>query len=68
MTFDVGSADLDAAVTRLASMGLRSLECHPPTLEELFLSHYRDELDANGVSNAGVVSEISAAAGRGHPT
>jgi len=68
VTFEVDSADLDAAVTRLASMGLRSLECHPPTLEELFLSHYRAELDANGVSNAGVVSEISAAAGRGHPT
>ena len=53
VTFDVDSADLDAAVTRLASMGLRSLECHPPTLEELFLSHYRDELDANGVSTTG---------------
>ena len=49
VSFDVESADLDAAVTRLAALGLRSLECHPPTLEELFLSHYREELDANGV-------------------
>jgi ABC-2 type transport system ATP-binding protein len=48
VSFDVESADLDAAVTALAALGLQSLECHPPTLEELFLSHYRDELDANG--------------------
>jgi len=58
VSFDVESADLDEAVTRLAALGIRSLECHPPTLEELFLSHYRDELDANGVSsNAAVGSD-----------
>ena len=60
ISFDVESTDLDAAVTTLASFGIRSLECHPPTLEELFLSHYRDELEANG---AGSIAPISAVPG-----
>ena len=29
---------------RLGELGVRSLESHPPTLEELFLRHYGDEL------------------------
>jgi ABC-2 type transport system ATP-binding protein len=40
----VDTVDLDGVVRRLSELGVRSLECHPPTLEELFLRHYGDEL------------------------
>jgi ABC-2 type transport system ATP-binding protein len=43
-TFDVDTAQLDHAVTHLAGFGVRSLTSQPPTLEELFLRHYGDEL------------------------
>jgi ABC-2 type transport system ATP-binding protein len=42
--FDVDRAHLDAAVRRLGELGVRSLVSHPPTLEELFLRHYGEEL------------------------
>jgi ABC-2 type transport system ATP-binding protein len=45
VTFDVDSDHLDAAVTALAALGVRSLAAHPPTLEELFLRQYGDEVD-----------------------
>jgi ABC-2 type transport system ATP-binding protein len=41
--FDVDTHDLEAALRRLTDAGVRSLVCHPPTLEELFLRHYGDE-------------------------
>ncbi|WP_059009777.1 ABC transporter ATP-binding protein [Streptomyces specialis] len=44
--FTVDGAHLDGAVRRLAGFGLTSLVSHPPTLEELMLRHYGDELDA----------------------
>ncbi|MEV7186115.1 ABC transporter ATP-binding protein [Kitasatospora sp. NPDC093102] len=46
--FAVDGARLDAAVRALSAAGLRSLVSHPPTLEELMLRHYGDELAANG--------------------
>jgi ABC-2 type transport system ATP-binding protein len=42
--FDVDTARLDAAVQRLSALGIRSLKSTPPTLEELFLRHYGDEI------------------------
>jgi ABC-2 type transport system ATP-binding protein len=42
--FDVDTAQLDHTVTHLAGFGVRSLTSQPPTLEELFLRHYGDEL------------------------
>jgi len=42
--FEVDTDQLDAAVRRLGELGTRSLVSHPPTLEELFLRHYGDEL------------------------
>jgi len=42
--FDVDTVHLEPAVRRLAELGVRSLMSHPPTLEELFLRHYGDEL------------------------
>jgi ABC-2 type transport system ATP-binding protein len=46
VTFDVDSDHLDAAVTALAGLGVRSLAAHPPTLEELFLRQYGEEVPA----------------------
>jgi len=40
----VDTVHLDGVVRRLGELGVRTLECHPPTLEELFLRHYGDEL------------------------
>ena len=44
VTFDVDNAELDAVMRRLAEAGVRSLTSQPPTLEELFLRHYTDDL------------------------
>ena len=44
LRFDVDTVHLEDAVRRLAELGLHSLVSHPPTLEELFLRHYGDEL------------------------
>jgi ABC-2 type transport system ATP-binding protein len=41
---EVEPAQLDEVVGRLAGAGLRSLVSNPPTLEELFLREYGDEL------------------------
>jgi len=42
--FDVDTDRLDGAVRHLTDLGIRSLTSQPPTLEELFLRHYGDEL------------------------
>ena len=46
VTFDVESSHLDGAIAALSALGLRSLTAHPPTLEELFLRHYGQEIPA----------------------
>jgi ABC-2 type transport system ATP-binding protein len=51
--FDVDTPQLGAAITRLGELGVRSLTSHPPTLEELFLRHYGDEVDAGGDRDPG---------------
>jgi ABC-2 type transport system ATP-binding protein len=42
--FDVDTAQLDGALKHLSSFGIRTLTSQPPTLEELFLRHYGDEI------------------------
>ncbi|CAM5573708.1 ABC transporter ATP-binding protein [Streptomyces aurantiogriseus] len=42
--FDVDTDHLDGAVRHLTAFGIRALTSQPPTLEELFLRHYGDEL------------------------
>ncbi|MFI5052754.1 MAG: ATP-binding cassette domain-containing protein [Acidimicrobiia bacterium] len=42
--FDVDNVHLDSVVRRLSELGVRTLISHPPTLEELFLRQYGDEL------------------------
>ena len=42
--FDVDTDALDGAVRHLSGFGIRALNSAPPTLEELFLRHYGEEL------------------------
>ena len=41
--FEVDSDRMGEVVTHLASLGVRSLTSHPPTLEELFMRHYQSK-------------------------
>ncbi|MBB3050061.1 ABC-2 type transport system ATP-binding protein [Prauserella isguenensis] len=50
--FDVDTDSLDEALRRLTDIGVRSLTSTPPTLEELFLRHYTDELPATEAERA----------------
>jgi ABC-2 type transport system ATP-binding protein len=43
---EVDTDHLDALLRRLTEAGVRGLVSQPPTLEELFLRHYQDELPA----------------------
>jgi polyether ionophore transport system ATP-binding protein len=53
-SFDVDTARLDDVVRYLATVGIRTLRSQPPTLEELFLRHYGDELaELEGVAERG---------------
>ena len=45
-TFQVDADALDAVTGRLSALGLTSLVCTPPSLEQLFLQHYGDQLPA----------------------
>ncbi len=45
VTFDVDNDHLDAVMRTLSGLGLRSLVTTPPSLEELFLREYGDDLD-----------------------
>jgi ABC-2 type transport system ATP-binding protein len=47
--FDVDTDQLDPVLRHLTGFGVRSLRSAPPTLEELFLRHYGDELAEDGV-------------------
>lgn len=42
--FAMDGEHLDGAIKHLTGFGIRALTCHPPTLEELMLRHYGDEL------------------------
>jgi polyether ionophore transport system ATP-binding protein len=42
--FAVDAEHLDAVTAQLSALGLTSLVCAPPSLEQLFLQHYGDEL------------------------
>jgi ABC-2 type transport system ATP-binding protein len=48
--FAVDGEHLDGAIQALSRFGIRSLTSQPPTLEELMLRHYGDELRSNGVA------------------
>jgi ABC-2 type transport system ATP-binding protein len=44
VSFQVESDHLDEAIRHLSALGIRSLVSHPPTLEELFLRQYGDDV------------------------
>ncbi|MFC5262746.1 ATP-binding cassette domain-containing protein [Kribbella qitaiheensis] len=54
--FSVDQGDLNAVLTRLVTFDVHSLVSSPPTLEELFLRHYGDDIAAQrtGADLAGV--------------
>lgn len=52
--FEVDGEHVDEAVRALAPLGVRSLTAHPPTLEQLLLRHYGDELRGGGAKAAEV--------------
>lgn len=41
--FEVDSDNIDAALEHLTKLNVRGLTSHPPSLEELFLSHYEEK-------------------------
>jgi ABC-2 type transport system ATP-binding protein len=41
--FQVDADQLDAVLARLSSIGVEALTSRPPTLEELFMRHYRED-------------------------
>jgi ABC-2 type transport system ATP-binding protein len=43
--FDVDTSRLDEALRHVATLGVKTLTSRPPTLEELFLRHYGDEIE-----------------------
>ncbi len=59
VTFDVDGDRLEVVMSQLADFGITSLTCHPPTLEELFLRHYGDELSEAGLDHGGAGSHRS---------
>jgi ABC-2 type transport system ATP-binding protein len=44
VSFEIDSNAIDAALGVIRGAGVQSIAIHPPTLEELFLRHYGDEL------------------------
>jgi ABC-2 type transport system ATP-binding protein len=45
--FSVDPSDLNAVMRRLTDFGIRAMTSSPPTLEELFLRHYGDDIDTD---------------------
>jgi ABC-2 type transport system ATP-binding protein len=50
--FSVDPADLNSVLETLVRYDVRSLTSTPPTLEELFLRHYGDQLDRAAILEA----------------
>ncbi len=48
LRFDVDGDHLAAAVRRLGELDVQALTAHPPTLEQLLLRHYGDDLTRTG--------------------
>ncbi|MGW1199685.1 ABC transporter ATP-binding protein [Streptomyces sp. NPDC002536] len=52
VTFQVDTDKIDAALRSLTASGVRSLASTPPTLEELFLRHYQDDIGSSAPGEA----------------
>ena len=53
MRCQVDNSALDVVLRHLTAVGVRSLVCRPPTLEELFLRHYSADPGADGPGEPG---------------
>jgi ABC-2 type transport system ATP-binding protein len=63
--FDVAAADLPGVLAGLAGLRPTSLVANPPSLEEIFLAHYADELgDAAATAGRGAAAGADVAAAR----
>ncbi|MFD6176881.1 MULTISPECIES: ABC transporter ATP-binding protein [unclassified Isoptericola] len=49
VTFDVDNAEMGRVLPAVSALGVHSFTAQPPSLEELFMRHYGDELAADGV-------------------
>ncbi|NEE00113.1 ABC transporter ATP-binding protein [Phytoactinopolyspora halotolerans] len=63
--FAVDGDHLDDAIRTLSRFQIRTLTSHPPTLEELMLRHYGDELAAAGNGRNGDTHPETAGTGEG---
>lgn len=52
--FEVARKDLDAVFEYLTKFGIRNITSHPPTLEELFMSHYNENPNLEQAQNSEV--------------
>ncbi|MEP6563138.1 MAG: ABC transporter ATP-binding protein, partial [Nakamurella sp.] len=59
LRFDVDSTELDRVLRVLVLGGVRSLTATPPTLEELFLRHYGDQVGGDHERGAQVSAELA---------
>lgn len=50
--FEVDGDHVGEVMQRLAGLGVHSIVAHPPTLEQLLMRHYGDDLSARGVSTS----------------
>lgn len=54
LRFDVDADQVEETLRVLAPLGVKSIVAHPPTLEQLLLRHYGDELAAHRVNGNGI--------------
>jgi ABC-2 type transport system ATP-binding protein len=52
--FDVDAEHVGAVVSVLAGLGVQAITSRPPTLEQLLLRHYGDEMAPHDSERAGV--------------
>ena len=50
--FEVDGDHVGEVMQRLSALGVHSIVAHPPTLEQLLMRHYGDDLSARGVSTS----------------
>lgn len=50
--FEVDGDHVGEVMHRLSELGVHSIVAHPPTLEQLLMRHYGDDLSARGVSTS----------------
>ncbi|WP_150460890.1 ABC transporter ATP-binding protein [Nesterenkonia ebinurensis] len=56
--FEVDGDHVGEAMNLLTDLGIRSIVAHPPTLEQLLMRHYGEDLSQRGVSN-GTAKKVS---------